>query len=506
MDLNYSQLKESVIYRLKKEKIGNSNYNIRCKNNINDNNCFINVCFHSILQFNKFITFILNDENFPIYSNTHPIIIESVKLISSYSRISEIVRKEKKNSIINPLNFRKVLADYFEKEGNFQLHSKGDPIELLDILFNFFHSYIATNYNEIGISEKVCDPRCIIHKLFYIDIIEKQICNRCKYQYNIKYDFNNFIHIINVELVFERIKKFNLTYKNISNQLIEISKSSLETKCMKCLNNSLNKQFDCEYLGNYFIINLVWANSPISLEKILKIYCIINKEFNPQSLFNYNIPKKYTFLGMILNIKNHYTCIFYDKIQNCFMFFDDKKIHIFLTWKELTLNLLHNKYFPIVLFYEKEEKKNLKLELKEIHYEILLKYCLEKEANSKNFSENDDRELKEGEWICDCKYINQPEEFICRKCKKNNSVMEMLINEKNKAQNNSKLHNLSLEETKKIKKEVHSNNNIDNDNENDNNNMNQDLNSQSQNESSDDKMIIKKKDSNKSSGFNIIID
>ena len=130
---------------------------------------------------------------------------------------------------------------------------------------------------------------------------------------------------------------------------------------------------------------------------------------------------------------------------------------------------------------------------------------MEKEANSKNFSENDDRELKEGEWICDCKYINQPEEFICRKCKKNNSVMEMLINEKNKTQNNSKLHNLSLEETKKIKKEVHSNNNIDNDNDNDNNNMNQDLNSQSQNESSDD-IIIKKKDSNKSSGFNIIID
>jgi hypothetical protein len=39
--------------------------------------------------------------------------------------------------------------------------------------------------------------------------------------------------------------------------------------------------------------------------------------------------------------------------------------------------------------------------------------------------------------------------------------------------------------------------------------MNQDLNSQSQNESSDDKMIIKKsekEDSNKSSGFNIISD
>ena len=78
---------------------------------------------------------------------------------------------------------------------------------------------------------------------------------------------------------------------------------------------------------------------------------------------------------------------------------------------------------------------------------------------------------------------------------------------KKKTKNNSKPHNLSLEETKKIKEEVHSNNNIDNDN--DNNNMNQDLNSQSQNESSDDKMIIKKsekEDSNKSSGFNIISD
>ena len=423
MEINYSKLSQSEINEIKKQKKLNSKFNIRCKNAINDNNCFINVCFHSIIHFDKFIDFILNDNNFPIYSKSPKLILEIINLISSYKQLGN--DKKNNNLIITPLEFRKALGNYYEKKGDFQLNSEGDPVELLNNILNFIHTYIASNYNNIDLSEIKCNPICIIHKLFHIDITETNNCNNCRFKNELKYDFNNFIYLINVESLFEIIQKNNLNYEKVNNKLFELTLQSISKSiCSKCNNNSLNKIIQCNYIGNYFIINLVWESNNINLEKLLLIYCMINKEFKPNQLFNCTINKKYTFLGMIICFCNHYTCIYYDKTEKCFMHFDDINIKIYLNWKELLLNMLKNKYMPVAIFYENEEKENLKIDLREEDYNKYLKYCIKKDSTLKLLNEN---KLKENEWRCNCGEVNSYDIYICKNCKKKNDIIEIAI-------------------------------------------------------------------------------
>ena len=422
MEINYSNLTKSEINYIKNQKKLNSKFNIRCKNAINENNCFINVCFHSIIHFDKFIDFILNENgNFPINSNTPKLIIEIKDLISSYKKLGN--DKTNNNLIITPIEFRKVLASYYEKKGLFQLHSEGDPVELLNNIFNFIHAYIASNYNNIDSSEIKCNPNCIVHKLFYIDIIEKNNCTDCEFKNELKYDFNNFMYFINVKSIFEIIQMNNLNYEKVINKFFELtSKSISKSTCPKCNNNSLSKIIQCNYIGNYFIINLVWENNNINLEKLLLIYCMINKEFKTNQLFNCTINKKYTFLGMIICYGNHYTCIFYDNREKCFMHFNDIHINIYLNWKELLLNMLKNKYMPVTILYENEEQDNLKINLSEEDYNKYIKYCKKKDLIIKSLNEN---KLKENEWRCICGEVNSDDIYICKKCNKKNSNLEL---------------------------------------------------------------------------------
>ena len=235
MEINYSNLTKSEINYIKNQKKLNSKFNIRCKNAINENNCFINVCFHSIIHFDKFIDFILNEnENFPINSNTPKLIIEIKDLISSYKKLGN--DKTNNNLIITPLEFRKALASYYEKKGLFQLHSEGDPVELLNNILNFIHAYIASNYNNIDSSEIKCNPNCIVHKLFYIT--EKNNCTDCDFKNELKYDFNNFMYLINVESIFEIVQKNNLNYEKVINKFFELTlKSISKSTCPKCNNH-----------------------------------------------------------------------------------------------------------------------------------------------------------------------------------------------------------------------------------------------------------------------------
>lgn len=94
-----------------------------------------------------------------------------------------------------------------KKKGVFLLNSEGDPVALLNNILNFIHSYIASNYYNIDLSEIKCNQICIIHKLFHIDITETNNSNNCKFKNELKYDFNNFMYLINFESIFEKLFK-----------------------------------------------------------------------------------------------------------------------------------------------------------------------------------------------------------------------------------------------------------------------------------------------------------
>ena len=78
------------------------------------------------------------------------------------------------DSPLDPYNFRRELANLFKLEGRFKLKKMEDPIEALLAIINALHSY---SVEEKGLKEcdKVCNPLCMAHKLFWINIYEQEV-------------------------------------------------------------------------------------------------------------------------------------------------------------------------------------------------------------------------------------------------------------------------------------------------------------------------------------------
>ena len=411
-----------------------TNYMVGIKNNINDNNCFINVCLQTILHFKDLRYILLDDEKFKIFNNSPNIMKQFILILSSYNVISENTPNNNKK-IIDPQNFRMAVAEYFKKKGEYQLYSKGDPIELLDNLLKFIHSYMLTGFNKIEYFDEKCNPPCGIHNLFFINISEHLFCNKCNFDNKQNYDSNYFIHLINVSNILEIVNKNKLTFYDFYGKLIHCSKINEIQECYKCKNYSLNKEFICDSLGKFIIINLTWENHFISLETICMISCMITNHFLPQDLFSCDIKgMNYKFLGMILLYTNHYVSIFFEKAKG-YILYDDSHIKNFQTWKEVIKEIITNRFIPICIFYENNIRNYSKWNLDEVIYKRLLSHCKKKDKEKKNEKFVN---LNDGEWICDqCNQINSPYQINCVKCNFKNSIIELLVQQELRIQNNN---------------------------------------------------------------------
>ena len=409
------------------------NYMVGIKNNLNDNNCFINVCIQTMFHFKDLTDFLLdNEKKFKIFNNSPKIITNLITLLSSYNMISE---NPSNNQIVDPSDFRMALAEYFEKKGEYQLNTKGDPIELLSLLLNFIHSYLLTNYAQIELYDKICNPTCDIHKLFFIKIYEKTFCNKCNYNRIQNYDSNYFIHLINISNILDIVIQNNLQFYDFYGKLIHCSIINENQECYQCKEISLKKEFICESLGKYIIINLSWENYHISLEKLCIISCMITNHFLPQDLFSCNMKGiNYKFLGMILFYANHYVSIFYEKKKG-YILYDDTQIKCFKTWKDVIEQIITNRFIPTCLFYENNIKNYSKWDLDDNIYNNFLSYCKKKDKEKKT---EKIVTIKDGEWICDqCNHINPPLQINCEKCNFKNSIIELLYKqEMNNIRNN----------------------------------------------------------------------
>ena len=98
------------------------NYMVGIKNNLNDNNCFINVCIQTMFHFKDLTDFLLdNEKKFKIFNNSPKIITNLITLLSSYNMISE---NPSNNQIVDPSDFRMALAEYFEKKRRISIKYK----------------------------------------------------------------------------------------------------------------------------------------------------------------------------------------------------------------------------------------------------------------------------------------------------------------------------------------------------------------------------------------------
>ena len=402
-------------------------------NNFNDNNCFVNINFHFIYHIVELKDFIIK---YKIVSGTPKLIVSLITIIVSYENII----KNKRKGMIDPVQFRIDLANYFKEknEDKYQLYKMEEPIEFLIFFLTFIHDnnnlLISSNIeNNIKSNLNKTECNCIIHELFYLNILEKKFCENCGIRVNEKkYDENLFVfNEINIEVIINFINKNKYSFLKIKNILFKgfkyLSKEE-SSLCEKCKIN-LQRKLYLQKHGKYLILNLILNNSH-SYVNIFKLYIMIPYIFNINELFS--TEEKDTnlkFVGMFLFSLSHYKCMFIE--ENKFYIYDDDKCEEYRTYEDLIEHLIQNKYLPIAIFYrfikkKKDEKIENLFEINETYFERKLKYYFELDEKNNNKENNNNIDLN-NKWICSCKKENSMTFSKCQFCGKVDYGVQKII-------------------------------------------------------------------------------
>ena len=386
------------------------------ENSINENNCFVSVIFHALFHFKLLKDNLINIE---INKTTPKLIEEIINLLKSYQKFNK-EEKDLDKLILNPATFRNELSKVSQNKIQFKENEQGDPIELLNFLFNCLHNFMVKNNDLNKISNSKCENKnCLIHKLFYLNVTEISKCKNCKNETQLKYDYNYFMQLINVDSILMNIKdskKFN----DIKGKMFIYSKifTTQSNKCEKCNKETIENIIKCDSIGKYFIINLGFDGNFSKMEDLCYLYFMIPREFNVKELYNYKSNNKLYLMGLIIYWSNHYICIFFSPNIEKFIIYDDKNIGYFSSWKELIEKLILNKYQPVALIYGEYEEKHLKklvnFDLDENFFNNILEIVKVKDIEEK---ENVPKHLNENEWICQmCTCINNMKDDTCNIC------------------------------------------------------------------------------------------
>ena len=401
----------------------------------------LKACMHEIFQivlhFDELKDYLLS-EKIEIYFDTPQIIQNFISLLSCYKRVYEENNNNKDK--IQSINNQSFIEDLSKTK---YLQIINNPIDILDIIFKLIHSYIASKFskdsdNPIN-SQQICEPYCIIHKLFLININEYEKCLNCTSSRSFQMNPNYFIYQIKINTILDRVKENNFAYQEISNNLF---KSMNDQKCSNCKFNKLEKNIIWYSLQKYFIIALNWEKKELNRENIIKIYCMINSEIKPQNESKEDdLNGLYLFKGLLVKSSenNKYASVFYKEKDNVFRFYYFPQIKNFQNWNELISELINSLLYPIAIIYENKKNEELK-------------FFIEKIENDKNSDKKSDLDTPNPyvDWTCNkCNNKNNFNDKSCIYCKKNEK--ENFENEKiegNEIKNDDEHEKKSIEKWK----------------------------------------------------------
>ena len=367
---NIQKLEEKGQYISQKEKIISNNAknsnNMKEKTIINTiipfqnltgtNVCYINVIVQ-ILYHSPFFKEELEkiqfgntekDKSNPLY--------QLKQLFLKYKKYQ--IEEKNEKSILNIQTFRFTLTELFH---DVIANQSGDPIDILNILFNVIHlfSIKGKELNDKNSSSYKCENKCISHKLFPLKIKENLICSNCKKKKTTYYDNNYFIYEIFTFEILNYCDK--LECKDFRNKIFDYSKkinSKIDfcTKIngCKCKTPKIYKELiQYEEYNPILIINLTWDRPIPLLTEICKMYTLIPQITRNSNIFivDKSIIKDYYLYGLILYYNNHYINAIYIYEENLWYFCDDLKYRKFNSYKQLIDYLILNHIAPVILFY-----------------------------------------------------------------------------------------------------------------------------------------------------------
>ena len=393
------------------------------KNNLKENNCFLNAIIQVLFHLDKFKSKlmkinIINDEKDPI-SQLYNIFDDYNFLLSNYSA--------------NLLNVALLRESLHFKYGTYPKGKTGDPMEtfshLLDLVHNKYinninDSFISTNSNNNkNFCDDYCnDEQCPSHSNFLLRLKEVKICPKCHKNNIINFNKDCFMYTVySYELLSIIMNENYDVYHNTLFKKLKILGNSFGDNKIKlegCTCSEINTEkrlLLCNKNSPYLIINLTWDSDFPPMSDICKIYGLITVTDSNSNLFdlysknNKNLKIFYFLFSMILYGQNHYTCCFYNKKLNAWSFIDDNSKKSFKSYTELIQYLIERRSIPVGMIYSDENYINIDnmkdYFLNEEVFKNIYEKSMKTDNNIFNQISDDDWDIELGNKIMSCKDI-----------------------------------------------------------------------------------------------------
>lgn len=154
------------------------------KNELGDQNCFLNVIINTIYNNEDLLDFFCHTE----FENVSRLnIFSEMKVNSIYNFIKIVLDKyidlmnpDSKTGdrfkVVDTIELRTELALLFQEERKFQLNAIDDVSELFYAFLNAIHSYeLKSKSLKYIYDDKLCSPLCLSHALFRQNILEQLV-------------------------------------------------------------------------------------------------------------------------------------------------------------------------------------------------------------------------------------------------------------------------------------------------------------------------------------------
>lgn len=322
---------------------------------------------------------------------------------------------------------RKELAFVYYKSGEFEINYPGDSMEALIAILNSIHK--SEIFSKSDSSNLNCSPKCPAHHAFEL-VVEETVKCQCGAEMKNIWDYSTFSHQFYVNEIFEDLADFDPKVLLLISESDDFScmESSSLMKCEGRLCEYLRMQWENTILQvcprecqepmskkrlkllshpKVYMISMTWKDFRPEPLKILQVHASIPLSISLDMIYDAAKPSTHVLKSIIYYGAGHYICaIRVSPSKNWFKIDDEtSKIIGNGTWKDLLIDSVKSRFYPVGLFYEKslhrEEHQLSPQEIMEIERKVIEESEITEEEN---------------DWTCECGFQNHHTWKVCGKC------------------------------------------------------------------------------------------
>lgn len=314
-------------------------------------NCFLNVVLQAFWRLDRCRSFFLEVEaelskeqtgSEPSDRPDNPLLHSLANLFTNYQYCDHL-------GSLPPTEVRNSLAVTYAHLDRFQQNQMDDASESFEFILKSMHG------NDVDI-DKPCESRsiCLGHDVFVLDYLEQDLCQGCQKESEIRQESDFTFRVYAVELAM----------KNPSNlaQAIRGSFVACRKDCLQCHTPTVKTAVSLLSFPSILALTVVWPSTE-STELLSKILQVLKESstLDPADAFvtlqdsEVSVPPVYSFAGMICFYHgSHY--VFFSNRQDGWYLIDDQNVRHVGSTKQMMIECIKAKYYPIQLFYESSSR------------------------------------------------------------------------------------------------------------------------------------------------------